>query len=50
MTAEERRQFAREWMLERAAIIEYEAGVPRKEAELMAVEQWHKMCAADPDL
>jgi hypothetical protein len=37
-------------MLERAAIIEYEAGVDRQEAERMAVEQWQKMCREHPEL
>lgn len=50
MTPEQRNQYAREWMLERAAIIEIEGGVARKEAERLAVEQWHKLCRTDPDL
>ena len=54
VTPQERKQYMREWLLERAALIEYEAPasapVSRKDAEFMAVDQWHKMAATDPDL
>lgn len=50
MTPEVITAYAREWMLERAAIIEYEGGVQRKEAERQAVEQWLEMQRTDPDL
>jgi hypothetical protein len=50
MTAEEIKQYGREWMLERAAILEYEGGWSRKDAEALAVAEWHKLCAHDPAL
>ena len=50
MTPETITAYAREWMLERAAIIEFDSGVPRREAELQAQMQWYKMCLNDPDL
>ena len=50
MTAEQRKQYGREWMLERAAILEYEGGWPREQAEALAVVEWRKLCAHDPQL
>lgn len=50
MTAEERKQYGREWMLERAAILEYEGHWSRQEAEALAVAEWRKLCAHDPQL
>lgn len=35
-----------EWLSERAAILEYDAGYPRKEAERLAVEMWEKYRAS----
>jgi hypothetical protein len=37
-------------MLERASIIEYEARVPRAEAERRAVAQWLRLRHVDVDL
>lgn len=34
-----------EWIEERSAILEYEAGFPRHIAERMAVEQWREYAA-----
>ena len=50
MTAEELKAYGRVWMLERAAICEFEAGFTRDEAEAMAVEQWRRLRRIDPDL
>lgn len=50
MTAEERKQYAREWMLERAAILEYEGGHSRQEAERFSIQEWYRLRVADPDL
>jgi hypothetical protein len=50
MTPEQRKQMGREWMLERAAILEFDANLSRKEAERLAVEQWREHILTDPDL
>jgi hypothetical protein len=49
VTPEQRKQMGREWMLERAAILEFDANLSRKEAERLAVEQWHALVRTDPD-
>jgi hypothetical protein len=50
VTREQLRQYAVEWMLERAAIVEYDAGVPRAVAERRAVAQWNRLRRTDLDL
>lgn len=50
MTAEQRKQYGREWMMERAAILEYEGRWPREQAEALAIAEWRKLKRADPEL
>lgn len=50
MNRDELRQYRREWLLERASILEFEAGLPREEAERRAVSQWHRLTKIAFDL
>lgn len=47
MTPQEQKQYDKECLLERAAIIEFCGNVPRVEAERMAIEQFNKQRSAE---
>lgn len=50
VTADELKQYGREWMQERAAILEYEGAWSRKDAEALAAAEWRKLKRSEPRL